>query len=127
MKTIISSKIRKLADILEKGIGLDDIDIRTMHSKGPKLIGIVKKNINDKKDALADIIPEDKRTLLAFVVYKRENISLGPVDDPNDEDAAKILHGDVYSNLEDKKTIEALDKALKKQLAKTGIAIKKEE
>jgi len=127
MKTVISSKVRRLADLIEKGIGLDDIDIRTMHSKGPKLIGTIKKNISDKKDALEGVIPEDKRTLLAFVVYKRENLALGPADDPNDEDAAKILHGDVYKNLENKKTLEALDKALKKQLAKAGLDIKKEE
>jgi hypothetical protein len=127
MKTIISIKVRKLADLIEKGIGLDDVDIRSMHDKGPQLIRTINKNISAKKDALEDVIPEDMRTLLAFVVYKRENLALGPSDDPNDEDAAKILHGDVYKNLEDKKTIEALKKALKKQLMKAGLNIKKEE
>jgi hypothetical protein len=127
MKTIISIKVRKLADLIEKGIGLDDVDIRSMHGKGPQLIRTINKNISDKKDALDNVIPEDMRTLLAFVVYKRENLALGPSDDPNDEDAAKILHGDVYKNLEDKKTIEALKKALKKQLMKAGLNIKKEE
>jgi hypothetical protein len=123
MLTSLSNKIRRYAAIIERSIGLDDQDIRTLTHEAPEIYKKVKENVEKKRKPFEHLTNDDKRKLLAFVVYKRQNLAVGPSDNPNDEDAAEILHGDVYNDLSDKKTLEELEKTLKKQLAKTGLDI----
>jgi len=119
----IGKKIRRYADIIEKSIGLDDLDMRTLNHDAPKIYQKVRENVESNKKPFEGLVEEDKRKLLAFVVYKRQNLAVGPSDNPNSEDAAEILHGDIYNDLSNKKTLKELEKTLKKQLAKTGLNI----
>lgn len=119
----IGKKIRRYADIIEKSIGLDDLDMRTLNHDAPKIYQKVRENVESNKKPFEGLVDEDKRKLLAFVVYKRQNLTVGPSDNPNSEDAAEILHGDIYNDLSNKKTLKELEKTLKKQLAKTGLNI----
>lgn len=123
MLTSVSNKIKRYAAIIEKSIGLDDLDIRMLTHEAPEIYKKVKENVEKGKKPFEHLSNDDKRNLLAFVVYKRQNLAIGPSDNPNDEDAAEILHGDVYNDLSNKKTLKDLEKTLKKQLAKTGLDI----
>lgn len=123
MLTPVSNRIKRYASIIEKSIGLDDLDTRMLIHEAPKIYLKVKENIKNNRKPFEHLSNDDKRNLLAFVVYKRQNLTVGPSDNPNDEDAAEILHGDIYNDLSNKKTLKELEKTLKKQLAKTGLEI----
>jgi len=76
-------------------------------------VDIINKNIADKEDPFKDLTSEDKRELLAYVVYSRENASGKKEDNPNYESARDIL--DQHStSLSDKD----IDQNLVKQLTK---------
>lgn len=128
MRQVISTTVKAAAEYL---LAMDDYltkeDVVTLNQRAPLLIVKVKKNIDKKKKAFDGISDEDKRLLLAFVVYKRQNITTKETDRPNDEDAAKILHGIVYplegSEKENKKTMKDLEEDLEKQLTKAGLPI----
>lgn len=125
----VSTGLRKVAEEL---IAMDDSltkeDVVLLNNRAPTLVKMVKDNLEDEKtDPFKSLTDQDKRVLLAFVVYKRQNITTEPTDRPNDEDAAKILHGHVYSfegtKKEQKKALEHLEEDLKKQLSKAGLPI----
>lgn len=129
MRQVISRKLRLAAEVL---IAVDDSltqeDIQDLNARAPVLVKKVKENLEDKADPFKGLSERDKRLLLAFVVYKRQNITTEPTDRPNGEDAAKILHGKVYSldgtEKEKKEQLEHMEDDLKKQLTKAGIEIK---
>lgn len=103
-------------------------DVILLNSHAPTLVKTVKDNLEDKKaNPFKGLTDHDKRVLLAFVVYKRQNITTEPTDRPNDEDAAKILHERVYSlegtKKEHKEALKNLEEDLKKQLSKAGLSI----
>lgn len=129
MRQIISKNIKTAAEYL---LAMDDSltkeDIMNLNQRSPLLVIKVKKNIDKKKkDPFDGISDKDKRLLLAFVVYKRQNITTEETDRPNDEDAAKILHGIVYptegTEKKNKKVMKDLEEDLKKQLEKAGLSI----
>ena len=108
MKTLISQGLLKIArKLIARESALDKEEIRILHNDAPLLIQKVHKN--DKKNPFKSFSEEDKRVLLAYIVYLRQNLTTKPTDNPNDEDAAKILRKEVYSD-KDKKTKEELEK-----------------
>jgi hypothetical protein len=117
----VGTIIRKIA---AKVTGLNDQDIQQLNEVAPELILRVRdnttSNIQDVFDGLTD---EDKKLLLAFVVYKRQNITTGPTDNPNSEDAAKILHGELYEDVKDSEADDMIDKNLREQLNKAGLKV----
>jgi len=131
MKKTLSSYIKILADAIQDvggDIGLSDRDIRSLNKDAPRLIEVVRNNIAlDENKPFAGISDEDKRLLLAFVVYKRQNIATTPTDNPNDEDAARILNKRVFkdeSRKSQKKGLKSLEKELAEQLTKAGLPVK---
>lgn len=125
----VSTGLRKVAEEL---IAMDDSltkeDVVLLNSRAPTLVKMVKENLEDKNaDPFKGLTDKDKRLLLAFVVYKRQNITTEPKDRPNDEDAAKILHEHIYAldgtKKKQKETLENLEEDLKKQLSKAGLPI----
>lgn len=127
MKTL-SSILKKIASNLEKikPETLTEEDVKKLNKEALTLLKKVKDSSDKKeKDPLEKLSYDNKILLLAFVVYKRQNISTEPTEDPNVEDAAKILHNKVYIKSDDKKVNEDLEKDLIKQLAKAGLNIKK--
>jgi hypothetical protein len=132
MKTNISKILFRIAETLEKAVpeALTEEDIKRLNEEALSLLKKVKESSDKKeKDPLKELSYEDRILLLAFVVYKRQNIATEPIEDPNVEDAAKILHNKVYIKSEDKKkdkeVQENLEKDLTKQLAKAGLDIRK--
>jgi len=126
----LSHKLIKIAKILEetKPEILTEEDIKKLNKEAIDVLKKVKSKVDKKdKDPLKDISYEDKLLLLSFVIYKRQNISTPPTEDPNVEDAAKVLHGKLYTKTdckkEDKKIEENLNKDLAKQLGKAGLRI----
>ena len=103
--------------------GLKDEDIDDLRGKGPALIEEAKSNLSRGKHPLFEMDNNDIRLLLAYVVYLRQNITTGNKDRPNDEDAAAILHKDVYGGT-DKKTKEKMETETLMQLQKAGLPIK---
>jgi hypothetical protein len=132
MKTIISDILKKIAKTLGdiKPEVLTEEDVKNLNKKALDLLKKVKDSF-DKKDEnpLEELSYDDKVLLLAFVVYKRQNIATAPTGDPNVEDAAKILHNKVYiitnDEEKDKEVREDLEKDLVKQLSKAGLNIKR--
>jgi len=121
MKKIISQGLLKIArQLIARESALNEEEIRILHNDAPKLIGKVQKN---KKNPFKDFSDEDKRVLLAYVIYLRQNLSTKPTDNPNYEDAAKILRKEVYTD-GDKDSKKELKKELIKQLQKAGMKIK---
>lgn len=116
----ISEPVRQYAlGILKKCPSLDMQDKTVLLHDGPKYLRHVQTNIKLKKNLLSDLTDTAKKVLFAYVVYIRQNITTSQGDRPNEEDAAKILHGELYSGKKDKKE---LDDNLEKQLAKLGIS-----
>ncbi len=117
----VCENIRKLAkDMFEKDCPSLDMQDRNILAKdGPKYLRHVQTNIKLKKDLLSDLNDTAKKVLLAYVVFLRQNLTTDQGDKPNEEDAAVILHGDLYgTGKNDKKD---LDESLEKQLSKLGI------
>ena len=118
----IYEPIRKLAEDVsnKKCPALDMQDRNILSNDGPKYLRHVQTNIKLKKDMLSDLTDTAKKVLLAYVVFLRQNLTTDQGDKPNEEDAAVILHGDLYgSGKEDKKD---LNESLEKQLSKLGIS-----
>jgi hypothetical protein len=106
--------------LLAAGTGLSEEDVRRLREEGPKL---AKKIKNAKKGKpFEGVSDDDKRLLLAYVVYFRQNLTMENSAKPNDEDAAKILHGEIFKG-DDKKTKERLAEELVRQLQKSGIKL----
>lgn len=122
MYTAIYEPIRKLAEDISKKEcpELDMQDRNILSNDGPKYLRHVQTNIKLKKKLLADMTDTAKKVLLAYVVFLRQNLTTDQGDKANEEDAAVILHGDLYGNgKSDKKD---LDDGLEKQLSKLGIS-----
>lgn len=128
MKILLAEDIKKISGLLtQKAIGLNDEDVELLTNKAPFLVQKVKTNLLDNNQKpFEGLTDEDKRLLLAFVVYRRQNIATSIGDNPNDEDAAMILHKDVYKpnkKESEKKVMKRLEQDLKKQLSKAGLPI----
>jgi len=121
IKRVVGQYIADAAySLLAAGTGLSDQDVRKLREDGPKLAKKVKNARKGKHfDGLSD---EDKRLLLAYVVYFRQNLTTEGATKPNDEDAAKILHGEVFKG-DDEKTKERLAEELVRQLQKAGVKV----
>jgi|WetSurMetagenome_2_1015567.scaffolds.fasta_scaffold395973_2 hypothetical protein len=122
MYTPIYVPIRKLAEDVSKieCPVLDIQDRNILSNDGPKYLRHVQTNIKLKKDLLSDMTDTAKKVLLAYVVFLRQNLTTDQGDKPNEEDAAVILHGDLYGNGKDEK--KDLNESLEKQLSKLGIS-----
>jgi hypothetical protein len=117
----VSTLIRKYA---ANAVGLDDVKIDLLNRVAPKLvIGIKEKVESGEKEPLKDLSEEEKKLLLAFVVYKRQNVTTGVTDRPNNEDAAKILNGDLYADMKDEDKNKRILKDLVDQLSKAGLSV----
>lgn len=116
----ISNTIKKFAQeiCIYSNPSLDIQDRNILAIDGPKYLRHVQTNIKLKKDLLSDLTDTGKRVLLAYVIFLRQNLTTEQGDKPNEEDAANVLHGDLYKEKKDKKE---LDENLEKQLAKIGI------
>ncbi|MBD3261251.1 MAG: hypothetical protein GF334_06135 [Candidatus Altiarchaeales archaeon] len=114
-KALVSERLTKVAyQILSEDIPLSPEELMELGKKGPTLL----KNLKSKKKKdLKKLSEDDKRMLLAYVVYLRQNLTTEPKDRPNFEDAAKIMHEEV---LEDGKKRQ-VEEELIKQLAKAGL------
>ena len=127
MKKLITEPIRKLAQIIihqEQCSKLDGHDRAVLKNDGPKYLRHVQTNIKLKKKPLEDMTDTSKKVLMAYVIFLRQNISMVQGDKANEEDAAKILHGEVYKS--DTKKKDELDEDLLKQLEKIGIQADKD-
>lgn len=130
MKIPISSILKTCSENLSRMSveSLSEDDVKNLNERSPALIKKIRDNIGSA-NPLKDFSDEDKLLLLSFVVYKRQNITTPPTEDPNVEDSAKILHGKVYKltgdEKEDKEVKENLEKDLIKQLSKAGLNVKK--
>lgn len=112
--------IRKLAEEAKKScVSLDVQDRNILSNDGPKYLRHVQTNIKLKKDLLADLTDTAKKVLLSYIIFLRQNLTTDQGDHPNEEDAAFILHGDLYGNGKNDK--KDLDESLEKQLSKLGI------
>lgn len=117
----ISSVIRKLA---ANAAGLSDKDINLLNNVAPKLVLRVKDNVESKSDKpFEGLSDDDKKLLFAFVVYKRQNITTGPTDKPNNEDAALIMNDGLYKDLPNKQKLDMIEKDLAEQLNKAGLQV----
>jgi len=118
----ISIKLKRLAkeiSPIELQI-LSDEEKALLVNKGRELAKAVKKHLEQSKHPLKGFSKDEKRLLLAYIVYVRENITAEEPRDVNEEDAAKILHEEVYKKDTKKETLE---NALLKQLGKAGFAV----
>lgn len=126
----LSSRVKKIAiDLMATDDSLTQDDVVELNARSPILIKLLKENMDEKKkDPFEGFSEDDKRKLLSFVVYKRQNITTEPTDHPNVEDSAKILHGLLYptdgTKKENEKSLQRLEEDLKKQLSKAGLEIK---
>jgi hypothetical protein len=128
MKVLISEPITKLAQIIIhkiKNDGFDQEDIAILKMDGPNYLRKVAANIKLGKPALTDLSDTEKKVLLAYVIFLRQNVTMEFGDKPNEEDAAKILHGEVYEG--GKGNAEELEKELLKQLEKIGLDVHKND
>ena len=124
MNIELANMVRVLAsEVMLKDI-LNKEDIKLLKHRAPILMYKVKElSRSKKKNPLNELSPEDKRVLMAYVVSVRQNASTGKDDNPNLEDAARIMHDDIY-NTSNKDEVKKLEKELKKQLSKIGIVLK---
>ena len=129
MKHTIGWHLARIAnELLSAESALSQDDANLLNKKGPELVRKVQRNLARDTDdkVLEGLSDEDKKVLLSYIVYVRENISTQKTDRPNTEDAAKVLHEDVYPS-RNKKALKALEKHLLQQLKKTGIQTNKGE
>lgn len=130
MKKSISSILKKYAEDLSKMSveSLSEEDVKNLNERSPELVKKVREN-SGTEDPFKGFSDEDKLLLLSFVVYKRQNLTMPPSEDPNVEDSAKILHGKVYKltgdEKKDREAKENIEKDLIKQLSKAGLNVKK--
>lgn len=121
VKKVVGRYLAEAAySLLAAGTGLSDKDVRKLREDGPRLARKVKGAKKGKPfDGFSN---EDKRLLLAYVVYFRQNLTMDGATNPNDEDASRILHGEVFKG-DDEKTMERLTEELIRQLQKAGIKV----
>lgn len=129
MRTEIADKIRVAAVSVALKDVLNSDDITSLKHKAPILIHKIKSAPGDERSAIIAKMPvDDVRVLLAYVVSIRQNLSVKDGITPNLEDAAKILHKDVFEVPSSGKSAKKADKKLRgelqKQLSKVGIAVK---
>lgn len=98
---------------------LDAQDRAVLTKDGPRILRQVQSNVRLKKKPLEDLTEAEKKVLLAYVVFFRQNVTTCPPKDrSNEEDASRILHGEIYNKDKDKKRLED---DLIDQLEKLGI------
>lgn len=121
LKRPVSEYVTKVAySLMAAETSLELEDVRRLREEGPKL---AKKVRNAKKGKpFEGFSEEDKRTLLAYVVYFRQNLVMEGTSRPNDEDAAKILHREVFKD-KSKESEERLTEELIRQLQKAGLNV----
>lgn len=120
VKRVVSAFVADAAyTLIATGTGLSDADVRRLRVEAPKLAMTIQRN-KGKSNPFKGFSDDDKRLLLAYVVYLRQNLVMDSTAHPNDEDAAKILHGDVFTGT-DKKTMKRLTEELVRQLQKAGV------
>jgi len=143
MKNVLSTIVRKIsAELIEKGPQMTEEEVKLLQSNGPVLVRQVRKN---PKKPFKGMSEEDKRILLAYIVYLRQNLTTKPTEEPNDEDACKIIRHEVFkeddketkdscdiigndvSRGKDKETKKDLTTELAKQLIKAGIHVEVNE
>jgi hypothetical protein len=119
--TSLSTILRKLA---ANAAGLSDKHLDLLNKVAPKLVLRIRDSVEAKEDnPLSSLTEEEKKLLLAFVVYKRQNITIGPTDKPNSEDAAKIMNDELYTDLSNKDKSKKILKELTEQLNKAGLKV----
>lgn len=129
MQKTISSILKKVAnDLIANVESLTKEDKAQLNSRCPELIKQIKENKKkETSDPFEGFSDRDKRMLLSFVIYKRQNITTEDTDNPNEEDAAKILHEKIYpvdgNKKEKKESLNNLTDDLKKQLLKAGLDV----
>jgi len=117
----LSAVVRKIA---ANAVGLNDKHIELLNNVAPKLVLRIRDKVESGSEKpLEGLSDEDKKLLLAFVVYKRQNITTGPTDKPNSEDAAKILNDELYKDLSNSKKKYEMSKELAEQLNKAGLKV----
>jgi hypothetical protein len=120
LRKVISTYLHQAAySLLSCGTNLSKDDVKKLREKGPKL---AKKVRESGKNSFKRFSDNDKRLLLAYVVYFRQNLAMDGNVKPNDEDAAKILKGEVFKG-DDKETKERMVEELVRQLQKAGMKI----
>lgn len=105
--------------LIAAGTGLSDADVRRLREEAPRLAKRVQA-AKDSKNPFKGFSDDEKRLLLGYVVYLRQNLVMDSTTRPNDEDAAKILHGEVFPGT-DGKTMKRLTEELVRQLQKAGV------
>jgi hypothetical protein len=121
---LVSDPIKKLAAVVVKiEPCLDKQDVSILKNDGPGYLRHVQTNVKLDKKPLAELGDTAKRVLLAYVIFLRQNMTMGPGDHPNQEDTAKILHGEILNEGKEKK--KELEEELLKQLSKIGIEVDK--
>lgn len=98
----------------------DGQDVAALKLDGPRNLRLVQQNLRLGKEPLADMEDTDKKILMAYVIFLRQNVTMSDGDSPNVEDAAAILHGKVFGESKEKGEFE--DELLK-QLKKIGLKI----
>ncbi len=127
MITSIPEILKRTAKDVEEKVDptLDDKDKEILKKDGPRYMRLVQTNLKIGKKPLADMSHTGMMVLLAYVVFLRQNITTSKGDRPNVEDAAQIMHGNVYSDTDkDKKKLE---EQLIKQLSKIGVDVDKND
>lgn len=127
MLKLISEPIAKLAQVVIQKIerGLDPEDITILKNDGPTCLRRVQTNIKLDKKPFTDLTNTDKKVLLSYVIFLRQNATMSQGDKPNEEDAAKIIHGEIFEG--SKKDSKELEEELIKQLSKIGIDVSKKD
>lgn len=123
-KRVIGKYLSEAAySLFAAGSNLNKDEIRRLREDGSKLVNKVRDSKKGK--AFDGLTSDDMRLLLAYVVYFRQNLTTQESDRPNDEDAAKILHKEVFKD-DEKKTLKRLKEELTRQLEKAGIKINRD-
>jgi hypothetical protein len=123
----ISQPMTKLAQVIIKKLdtGLDPEDITILKNDGPGYMRQVQTNLKLGKKPLQDLSDTAKKVLLSYVIFLRQNVTIEKGDRPNEEDAAKVIHGEVFEN--SSKENKELEEELLKQMEKIGIDVRKNE
>jgi hypothetical protein len=123
----ISQPMIKLAQVIIKKLetGLDPEDIAILKNDGPGYMRQVQTNLKLGKKPLTDLPDSAKKVLLSYVIFLRQNITIEKGDKPNEEDAAKVIHGEVFENSD--KAKKDLEEELLKQMEKIGIDVRKND
>ena len=115
-----SDTLHKIASVIvdQACPSLDAQDKVILLKDGPRCLRMVQANNKMKKKPLEGLSDTEKRILFAYVIFLRQNVTTGPGDHTNEEDTAKILHGELYTGKDGEKD---MDKNIVKQLEKIGI------